>query len=334
MQFLPEAINLRITALPNVNNCELGFHPLQGHYPSLDTLQGNNIVGNYGANNPYYNVYLLSPSATQGFSMSQNYWGTTDTSQIDTLIYDFLDDFSLGQVIYQPIQASPVTTAPAFLSNLNIGPGSPIGIQQATFTLTFSRPVDQSANPVVTFGATSPYTSYAVLDNAQWLSNTQWRATYDITSLVPRGTYTISVSSAKGTDGMEIPTDTRFAFTVDYAGQITDQTPPPPPTAFATGKPSDVSAVEATWSASDPESAIIGYRYAIGTAAGTADIVNWTTTTATSMSRSGLGLVAGRQYWFAVQAKNAGGLWSASANRSFVAGQQSQSGVFLPFITR
>jgi hypothetical protein len=27
-------------------------------------------------------------------------------------------------------------------------------------------------------------------------------------------------------------------------------------------------------------------------------------------------------------------LWSASANRSFVAGQQSQSGVFLPFITR
>jgi hypothetical protein len=163
-----------------------------------------------------------------------------------------------------------------------------------------------------------------VLDNAQWLSNTQWRATYDITSLVPRGTYTMSVSSAKGTDGMEIPTDTRFAFTVDYAGQITDQTPPPPPSVFATGKPSDVSAVEATWSATDPESAIIGYRYAIGSAAGTADIVNWTTTTATSISRSGLGLVAGRQYWLAVQAKNAGGLWSASANRSFVAGQQTK----------
>jgi hypothetical protein len=32
MQFLLEANDLRITALPNVNNCELGFHPLQGHY--------------------------------------------------------------------------------------------------------------------------------------------------------------------------------------------------------------------------------------------------------------------------------------------------------------
>jgi hypothetical protein len=36
MQFLLEANDLRITALPNVNNCELGFHPLQGHYPKFD----------------------------------------------------------------------------------------------------------------------------------------------------------------------------------------------------------------------------------------------------------------------------------------------------------
>jgi subtilisin family serine protease len=175
---------------------------------------------------------------------------------------------------------------------------------------------------------------YAITQNAQWLNNTQWRATYDITSLVPRGTYTASVSSAMGTDGMEIPTDTRFGFTVDYAGTISDQTPPNPPSVYATGKPSDVSAVEASWSASDPDSSIIGYRYAIGSTAGAVDIVNWTITSATSLTRSGLGLVAGRQYWIAVQAQNAGGLWSASGNSAFVAGQQSPRLLYLPLILR
>ena len=160
------------------------------------------------------------------------------------------------------------------------------------------------------------------------------RRTFDITSLVPRGTYTVSVSSAKGIDGLEIPTDTRFTFTVDYAGQITDQTPPPPPTVSATGKPGDVSTFEATWSAVDPDTQITGFRYAIGSAAGAADIVNWTSTTAISLSRSGLGFVAGRQYWLAVQARNAGGLWSASTNKSFVAGKRSQTPVYLPLITR
>ena len=133
---------------------------------------------------------------------------------------------------------------------------------------------------------------------------------------------------------MEIPIDTRFGFTVDYAGTITDQTPPNPPSVYATGKPGDVSAVEASWSASDPDSSITGYRYAIGTAAGAVDIVNWTTTSATSITRSGLGLVADRQYWVAVQAQNAGGLWSASGNSAFVAGQQTQRQIYLPLIMR
>jgi hypothetical protein len=52
------------------------------------------------------------------------------------------------------------------------------------------------------------------------------------------------------------------------------------------------------------------------------------------MSRSGLGFVAGRQYWFAVQAKNTGGLWSSSGYRAFVAGQQSQVLIYLPLIMR
>ena len=132
---------------------------------------------------------------------------------------------------------------------------------------------------------------------------------------------------------MEIPTGTRFGFTVDYAGEITDQTPPNPPSVIAGGKEGDASSVEATWSANDPDSSITGYRYAIGSAAGATDIVNWTNISSNSMTRSGLGLVEGWQYWLAVQARNEGGLWSASGYSAFVAGQPFHR-VFLPVVIR
>jgi hypothetical protein len=45
-------------------------------------------------------------------------------------------------------------------------------------------------------------------------------------------------------------------------------------------------------------------------------------------------LVNGRQYWFAAQARNAGGLWSASGYGAFVAGQQSNVPLFLPLVVR
>jgi len=186
---------------------------------------------------------------------------------------------------------------------------------------------------------------YHISDNAQWLDATHWRATYDMTSLVPRGAHTVSVSGARGATtmmsgtlalplpggGMEIPTDTRFSFTVDYAGEITDQTPPPPPGVIAGGVEGDAPTVEAMWWASDPDSSITGYRYAIGSAAGATDIVNWTTTSSNSVSKSGLGLIDGQQYWLAVQARNEGGLWSASGYSAFIAGQPFPR-VFLPLV--
>jgi len=290
--------------------------------------QYNNWPGNW-VNYIFYRVPLQN---TQNVTATFNYWGTTDTTVIDELIYDYLDDFNPGQVFYRPVLASPETSAPAFLWNAVVTP-NPVGIQQATFTLTFSKAMDQSINPTVTFGATPPYTSYVVLDNAQWVTDRVWRATYDITSLVPRGTYTISVSGARGADGMEIPIDTRFSFVVDYAGQITDQTPPNTPLVIAGGKQGDPSTVEAMWWASDPDSSITSYRYAIGSAPGATDIVNWTTTSNNAFTRSGLGLVGGRQYWVAVQARNIGGLWSASGYSAFIAGQPLRR-VFLPLVLK
>ena len=310
-----------------------------------NTILGNNVgvnlEGGSSPSTPFFShnnlledtLYDFNNNMNFAINVPSNWWGTTDTFAIDQKIYDFSDDFNLGVVNYTPILTSPASDAPAFLDKLMISPSSPVGIQIVTFDLTFSRSMDQSVDPVVTFGATEPYTSYVVLDNAQWITDTVWSATYDVTSLVPRGTYTISVSGAKGTNGMEIPADTRFTFTVDYAGEITDQTPPDPPWVIAGGVEGDASTVEAMWSASDPDSSITGYRYAIGSAAGATDIVNWTNTSSNSITKSGLGLVEGQQYWLAVQARNEGGLWSASGYSAFVAGQPFRR-AFLPLVIR
>ncbi|MBN2147372.1 MAG: fibronectin type III domain-containing protein [Anaerolineales bacterium] len=66
----------------------------------------------------------------------------------------------------------------------------------------------------------------------------------------------------------------------------------------------------ANWSASDPDSAITLYQYAIGTTAGGAEVVNWTNTSETSFDRDDLGLTAGQVYYISVRARNEGGLWS------------------------
>jgi hypothetical protein len=286
---------------------------------------------NWAGNRVSY-IFYRSTQSTQDVTATLNYWGTTDTAVIDGSIYDYLDDFNPGRIYYQPVLSEPEPTAPAFLWNASVTP-NPVGIQQATFTVTFSAPMNQSINPIVTFGVTQPYTSFAILDNAQWISDRVWRATYDVTSLVPRGVYTISVSSVNGLDGIPIPTDARFVFTVDYAGSITDQTPPPAPSVSVDFCANSTTSVAANWSASDPNSAITLYRYALGSSTNSIDVINWTDTGNTYVMRTGLKLVTGQRYYFSVKARNAGGLWSEATSRSFTAGLPCQK-VYLPLVRK
>ena len=67
--------------------------------------------------------------------------------------------------------------------------------------------------------------------------------------------------------------------------------------------------LHASWSSFDPESGIIGYEYAIGTAIGSTDVVPWTPVGLnTQVSRSGLLLANGVTYYFSVRATNGVGL--------------------------
>ena len=306
------------------------LHLAGGGSPEVPFIRGNNLYANQAPNEVMMGV---GPNYIADVDAPQNYWGTTDSAAIRSRIYDSAQYLGTGTFTFSPVLAAPDPGAPAILYQLTLDPPSPVGIQPVSFNLTFSRPMDPAVEPVVTFGATKPYTTYRVTNGA-WTGDTTWQATYEMTSLVPVGAYTISVSQARDADeGFTIPTDTRFGFSVDYAGQITDRTPPPAPTVLAGGRTGDPSTVEGLWFAGDPESPITAYRYAIGSTPGAVDIINWNTTTAATLTKSGLGLVDGRQYWLSVQAQNVGGLWSASGYGGFVAGQP-MGRVFLPTVIK
>ena len=49
----------------------------------------------------------LKNNDTNSIDAENNYWGTTTESEIQDAIYDYNDDFELGEVDYTPYPTSP-----------------------------------------------------------------------------------------------------------------------------------------------------------------------------------------------------------------------------------
>ncbi len=86
---------------------------------SYNTILGTaNMSGQVGAMFSYNNLskgdsdYAFANGGERDISTLNNWWGTTDTAIIDSLIYDHYDNFELGQVMYQPIATNPIPEAP------------------------------------------------------------------------------------------------------------------------------------------------------------------------------------------------------------------------------
>jgi len=86
----------------------------------LSSIEGNKITNNLGyglrttflssftTNDIYANkTYDCYYTGTTDQTATNNYWGTTNTSQIDNSIYDYWDEITLGKVIYIPVASQP-----------------------------------------------------------------------------------------------------------------------------------------------------------------------------------------------------------------------------------
>jgi len=73
-----------------------------------NTIHFSNIYGN----TPYDISNLAPYERNADVNATDNWWGTTNTAEIDQHIYDYYDDFNLRKVIYQPFLDSPVPIPP------------------------------------------------------------------------------------------------------------------------------------------------------------------------------------------------------------------------------
>ncbi len=292
-------------------------------------ISGNNLEFNTGV----YDIENMVPATTMPTVPAQgNWWGTTDPYLTSQRIFDYHDDYNMGEVLYSPVTFGPVEDAPAYIRAVNLTPPSPVGVETVAIDVEFNRPMDPAVYPEIEF-----YT-VAVVDNPQWPAPNVYRATYDVSTSIPQGTYAITVRGAVGDDGIEIAPNTAFTIVVDWAGAVGDTTPPPVPTVEACAA-STATTLSASWSAFDPDSAITLYRYAVGTTRGGTEVINWTNTSDTSFLRTGLNLISGQTYFVAVKARNEGGLWSEPGTPTgVVAGSgtctTSKHTVYLPVVIR
>ncbi|MBC8526728.1 MAG: S8 family serine peptidase, partial [Candidatus Cloacimonetes bacterium] len=123
--------------------------------PGITTY--NNIISNHHLQNDIYEVighYQINPH--------NNYWGTTNQDSIDAWIWDYYDDFDLNIVDYDPFETIPIVDAPGFLYQVEFNPPPPIGCEVDTFNLIFSKPMDISIQPYITFGVCEPYTQHII----------------------------------------------------------------------------------------------------------------------------------------------------------------------------
>ena len=173
----------------------------------------------------------------------------------------------------------------------------------------------------------------SVMDSPQWLDETHFQISYDFTSLIPRGEYLLTVESALGNDGIFVAPFDRVEFVVDYAGEISDTTPPEQPLVLAWGNGS-LSQLSAYAYAEEPDSQITGYRYAIGTTPRSANVVNWTNISQNQVTHTGLSLLPEQGYYVSFQARNEGGLWSPIGVSNPVVNGAGLKNLYLPLTSR
>jgi len=135
---------------------------------------------------------------------------------------------------------------------------------------------------------------------------------YTIAGVVP-GTYNVTASKSgwqsQTQTGKTVSSDTTT--TVNF--NLTDASAPTTPVVTDDGSYTTSStSLHATWSASDPETGIAEYQYAIGTTPGGTNVVSWTSTgTTASVTKTGLSLNYTSTYYISVRARNADNQWSS-----------------------
>lgn len=162
------------------------------------------------------------------FGATNNYWGTTSTSLIDQVIYDFYDDFTKAEVVYQPILTTPAESTYPFvvdcaISDKNGQRTEQVGVETATFTISYNRDMDTAVQPQVSFGPDgSDFTVSTVVGG--WRDARTWVGTFEVTPVTGDGYQYMRISGGRAaSDPWLVCGDDvgRFRFQIVTSGTIT-----------------------------------------------------------------------------------------------------------------
>jgi photosystem II stability/assembly factor-like uncharacterized protein len=158
-------------------------------------------------------------------------------------------------------------------------------------------------------------TATATADVTGWVNNgLSESVTHSGLSLTGGQKYFFTVKAENGGGGLSAPASSN--------GQTVDVTPPATIASVNDGPGADLTyassstQLSANWpAASDPESGMARYWYAIGTTAGGVDVAPWTDNSVDrNATRTGLTLTSGQKYYFSVKSENNAGLVSTANN--------------------
>ncbi|MBZ0200299.1 MAG: S8 family serine peptidase [Ignavibacteriaceae bacterium] len=187
--------------------------------------KSNNIIG-------LNNREILLADGGYFQEQKNQYWGTADSMRIENKIFDFMEDASLAKVVFSPYLKQPTDSAHAIVWKVLVNGKDaqdeyvePVGVGPQRFNVYFSKSMDTTFTPFLSFGVRLPYTQKAVIDSSTWSPDGKvWTAYHTIKVYTGDGINRLRVSSARDLDGWEIPVeDQRFEFLIDAAGSASTE---------------------------------------------------------------------------------------------------------------
>lgn len=198
-------------------------------YAKFPVNLGNNAFLNsfYRTDTSTWNRIITTRNMHHAIPAMGNYFGTDDPKLVQAHILDADTYASLADIVTDPyltLESPELETiypfvTEAYITDMEGNRIESCGYQQIQLHVAFNRDMDQTVNPMVSYGPAEPYTDYVV--DGEWVSPREWVATTHVKPIIDAGMEYIRVKDAVAADDAWLATGTdeaRFAFTITNTG--------------------------------------------------------------------------------------------------------------------
>lgn len=209
-----------------IENEKGGLVGSEVHLKNNENFLNNAILTNFNELNANKWISIQAPVGDNSIDIANNYWGTTQTRLIEEQILDVNDNFSLTEVIYQPILNTPSENTYPFVVDVEILDSSnnepsdkKYGVGESTWRVSFNRDMDQTKQPFVTFGPETPFTDFQI--GGAWVDARTWEGKFNFSPVTGDGLQKIRVIGAVAADNPAMVTGDdkeRFQFELITSG--------------------------------------------------------------------------------------------------------------------